>query len=167
MSAGDELVDVIDDEGRAVGVVTRREMRSRRLPHRCTYVLVFDRAGRLFIHLRTPTKDVFPSCWDVAVGGALAAGETFAAGACRKVREELGIDVVPDELFLFRYEDAATVVQARVYRVVHDGPFALQHEEIVGGEFVTVNGALARANGEPFCPDGLAVLRAYLRRGAS
>ena len=47
-----------DEEGRTLGVVTRREMRSRKLPHRCTYVLVFNRAGELFIHLRTPTKDV-------------------------------------------------------------------------------------------------------------
>ena len=73
MNPGDELVDVIDDVGRTIGVATRREMRRRRLPHRSTAVLVFDHAGRLFIHLRTATKDVFPSHWDVAVGGVLAA----------------------------------------------------------------------------------------------
>src|SRR5262249_26896649 len=77
MSAADELVDVIDDAGRTIGVVTRREMRRRRLPHRSTAILVFDHAGRLFVHLRTATKDVFPSHWDVAVGGVLGAGETF------------------------------------------------------------------------------------------
>ena len=61
MQPGDELVDVIDGQGRTVGTVTRREMRGRRLPHRCTYVLVFNRRGELFVHLRTPTKDVYPS----------------------------------------------------------------------------------------------------------
>ena len=49
-------------------------------PHRCTYVLVFNIRGELFIHLRTATKDVYPSHWDVAIGGVLAAGETFAEG---------------------------------------------------------------------------------------
>ena len=83
MSSADELVDVIDDAGATVGVVTRREMRERRLPHRCTYVLVFNSRGELFIHLRTPTKDVFPSHRDVCIGGVLAAGESFDEGARR------------------------------------------------------------------------------------
>jgi isopentenyldiphosphate isomerase len=65
---GDELVDVIDDAGRTIATVTRREMRARRLPHRCTYLLVFNRAGDLFLHLRTASKDVYPSHGDVAIG---------------------------------------------------------------------------------------------------
>src|SRR5437667_217504 len=100
---GEELVDVIDDAGRTVAIVTRREMRARRLPHRCAYVLVFNHQGELFIHLRTATKDVFPSHWDVAIGGVLAAAESFEAGARREAREELGIDVEPEPLFWFRY----------------------------------------------------------------
>jgi len=164
MNAADELVDVIDESGRTVGVVTRQEMRRRRLPHRSTAVLVFDHAGRLFVHLRTPTKDVFPSHWDVAVGGVLGAGEDFDEGARREVREELGIDAALEPLFTFRYEDAATVVQVHVYRLVHDGPFTLQPEEIVRGEFVPVADVWQRSSREAFCADGLAVLREYVRR---
>ncbi len=161
-AAGDELVDVIDDAGRTLGVVTRREMRARRLPHRATYVLVFDRSGRLFVHQRTPTKDVYPGFWDVTIGGVLTAGESFDDGARREVCEELGIDADPAPLFSFRYEDAATVVQAQVYRIVHGGPFRLQAEEIVCGAFVPVDEALARSQRDSFCPDGLQVLRQYL-----
>ena len=51
-----ELVDVVDETGQPVGVVTRREMRARRLPHRTSYVLVFNRRGELFIHQRTLTQ---------------------------------------------------------------------------------------------------------------
>lgn len=162
---GDELVDVIDEAGRTIGTVTRREMRARRLPHRCTYVLVFNRRGELLLHLRTADKDVYPSHWDVAVGGVVAAGESFDAGARREVAEELGIEALPEPLFPFRYEDAATIVQAMVYRVVHDGPFRFQPEEIVRGEFVAPADVPARAAREPFCPDGLAVLTEYQRRG--
>jgi isopentenyldiphosphate isomerase len=161
---GDELVDVIDDQGRAIRTVTRREMRGRRLPHRCTYILVFNRLGDLFLHLRTASKDVYPSHWDVTVGGVLAAGESFSVGARRELAEELGIDAVPEELFPFRYEDAASVVQAMVYRVVHEGPFRLQPEEIVRGEFVPLAAVAMRAAKEPFCPDGLEVLAEYQRR---
>ncbi len=163
MQPGDELVDVIDDQGRTVGTVTRREMRARRLPHRCTYILVFNRQGELFIHLRTPTKDVYPSHWDVAVGGVLAAGETFDRGAERELREELGVEAALHPLFPFRYADERSVVQATAYRAVHDGPFRLQPEEVVRGEFVAPEEVAARAARDQFCPDGLAVFAEYLR----
>jgi isopentenyldiphosphate isomerase len=163
---GAELVDVIDDAGRTIGTVPRREVRGRRLPHRCVYVLVFNRRGELFLHLRTPTKDVYPSHWDVTVGGVLAAGESFDAGAVREVGEELGVTAVPEPLFPFRYADDASVVQAMVYRVVHDGPFRLQPEEVVRGEFVPLGEVAGRVAQDPFCPDGLAVWQEYQRRGA-
>jgi isopentenyldiphosphate isomerase len=158
-----ELVDVIDEAGRTIGIVTRTEMRARRLPHRCAYILVFNRAGALFVHLRTSTKDVYPSHWDVTVGGVLAAGESFDAGARRELSEELGVNAELELLYPFSYADAATRVDGRVYRATHDGPFQLQPDEIVRGEFVPVGEIATRAAREPFCPDGLALLEAYAR----
>jgi 8-oxo-dGTP pyrophosphatase MutT (NUDIX family) len=159
-----ELVDVVDDQGKTIATVTRQEVRERHLPHRAVYVLVFNRVRELFIHLRTPTKDVYPSYWDVCVGGVLAAGESFDEAARREVVEELGFDLRPERLFPFLYTDAIWVVHGMVYHIVHEGPFRLQAEEIVRGEFVPVNEVLARAAAAPFCPDGLSVLREYLRR---
>ena len=166
MNPQDELVDIIDDAGNTIAVVTRREMRARRLPHRCTYVLVFNSRGELFIHLRTATKDVYPSHWDVCIGGVLAAGETFDQGVKREIREELGIDADAEELFPFPYADTATVVRAMAYRLTHDGPFQLQAEEIVRGEFVAVDRVLERIKVEPFCPDGVRVLEEFSARAA-
>jgi isopentenyldiphosphate isomerase len=163
-SPAEELVDVIDDAGRTVGVVTRQEMRARCLPHRSTGILVVNTRGEIFIHLRTASKDIFPSHWDVAIGGVVAAGESYADGARRELREELGIDAPVQELFLFRYADAKTIAQAMIFRAVHDGPFRLQPEEIVRGEFVPVEQVKERAKLEPFCPDGLAVFAEYARR---
>ncbi len=160
---GAELVDVVDEAGRVVGRATRREMRARRLPHRACYVLVFDRRGRLFVHLRTATKDVYPSHWDVAIGGVLAAGESFAAGARREAAEELGVEVAVEPLFPLRWADATNVVHGRVFRAVHDGPFRLQPAEVVRGEFLTLDEVDALARREPCCPDSLAALAEYRR----
>jgi isopentenyldiphosphate isomerase len=159
-----ELVDVIDAAGRTIGTVTRREMRAGGLPHRCVYILVFNRRGELFVHLRTPTKDVYPAHWDVAVGGVLAAGEDFDDGARREVAEELGIDAAPDRLFPFAYADDRTAVRAYAYRVVAEGPFRYQPEEVVGGEFLPLAEVPARVAAAPFCPDGLKVLEEFQRR---
>ncbi len=161
---GAELVDVLDDTGRPVATVTRREMRTRRLPHAATYALVLNRRGELFVHLRSPTKDVYPGHWDVAVGGVLAAGESFEQGARREAREELGVDLQPEPLFPLRWADEHTVVHGMVYRARHDGPFRLQPGEIVRGEFLPLDAVVARAAREPFCPDGLAALAEYRTR---
>jgi protein phosphatase len=163
-TAAEELVDVIDAAGNTIGTVTRREMRVRRLPHRCVYILVFNHKGELFIHQRTATKDVYPSHWDVAVGGVLAAGESFDAGARRELVEELGVTAEPELLFPFRHDDPATDVRAQVYRVVHDGPFRLQLEEIVRGHFTLLDAVDQQISQVPFCPDALAVLAEYRRR---
>jgi isopentenyl-diphosphate delta-isomerase len=48
------------------------------------------------------------------------------------------------------------------YRLVHDGPFRLQPEEIVRGEFLAIEAVLARACCEPFCPDGMVVLEKFI-----
>jgi 8-oxo-dGTP pyrophosphatase MutT (NUDIX family) len=157
-------VDALDDAGRPVGVVTRREMRARRLPHRSTYILVLDMRGDLFVHLRTATKDVYPSHWDPCAGGVLAAGEDFATGAARELREELGVVAPLEELFPFRWADAHNVVHGMVFRALHGGPFRLQPEEIVRGEFLPLDMVEERARWEPFCPDGLAVVQEYRRR---
>lgn len=165
MNPADELVDVIDDVGNTVGVVRRAEMRGKRLPHRCTYVLVFNSKDELFIHLRTPTKDVYPSYWDTCIGGVLLAGESYAKGVVREIREELGIVAAPRALFPFDYSDERTVVHGMVCRLNHDGPFRLQPEEIVRGEFVSFSELMRRAETESFCPDGMAVVQKYVAFG--
>ncbi|MGL5096163.1 MAG: NUDIX hydrolase, partial [Planctomycetia bacterium] len=145
------------------GTATRAEVRSRRLPHRCTYLLVFNRRGDLFIHLRTPDKDMFPSYWDVTAGGVLASGEAFFDGAGRELAEELGVKAEPEPMFPLRYQDDRCDVHGWVYRVFHDGPFTLQPEEIVTGEFVPLRDLPARIERDPFCPDGLKALAEYRR----
>ena len=162
MTAADELVDVIDDDGRTIQVVSRHTMRTQRLPHRCCYVLVFNAGGELLVHLRTATKDIYPSHWDVCVGGVVAAGETFDQAAVREVQEEIGVVAPLEALFPLRFDDDATIVHGVVYRATHDGPFHWQPEEVVRGEFLSIAAVRERARTESFCPDGLAALDHYL-----
>lgn len=160
--AEEEMVDVLDAEGRVQSVVTRREMRQRNLRHRCVYLLVFNRRGEVFAHLRTATKDVFPSHWDITIGGVPAAGEEEDAAAAREFSEELGIPcptLVP--LFPFRFESDDTRVVGRVYRAEAEGPFRLQEEEVVRGEWWRPESVEERVRSLPFCPDGREVWRLY------
>lgn len=164
MTAVDELVDVVDADGRTIDTVPRHVMRTQRLPHRCCYILVFNRAGELLIHRRTPTKDVYPGHWDVCVGGVVGAGETFDEAAARELQEEIGVDASLEALFPFRFADASTTVHGLVYRAVHDGPFRFQPEEVVEGRFLVPDAVTAHAHDVPYCPDGLAVLARFRDR---
>jgi isopentenyldiphosphate isomerase len=161
---GDELVDRLDDEGRVIGTITRRDLRGSRIAHRCTYMLLFNPRGELFIHQRTATKDTHPGYWDVCVGGLPSAGESFDEAMRREAEEEIGVAVEPERLFPFYYDDARSIVYGMVYRAVHDGPFRFQPEEVARGEFVPLTEAIARTEREAFCPDGVAVLAEYRRR---
>jgi isopentenyldiphosphate isomerase len=156
-----ELIDVLNDDGVVVGVTTRREIRKHRLPHRCTYILVFNPAGELLIHQRTETKDVFPGYWDVTVGGVLASGEPWVDGARREALEEIGVDVEPEFLFDFRYRGDFGNVFAKVYRAVHSGPFQLQAEEVTQACFVACSALPALFMERRFCPDGVAVWETF------
>jgi isopentenyldiphosphate isomerase len=163
VSAGRELVDVVDDDDHVVGRATRAEMRRDNLLHRAVYILVWSTRGELFVHQRTPTKDVYPAYWDVTVGGVVGAGEGYDEAARRELAEEIGVRCeVVEPLFAVRYRDAATQLIGRAYLARHDGPFRLQVEEIVSGGFVSLAAAERIMRDEPCCPDGVAVLRRYL-----
>jgi isopentenyldiphosphate isomerase len=156
-----ELVDVIDPKGKVIGTATRQEIRQYKLAHRSVYILVFNGRKELFIHQRTMTKDIFPGYWDVCIGGVVAAGESFDDSARREGTEELGVAIEPQPLFPFHYIDENSEVHGMVYRATQNGPFSLQEEEIVQGEFVSLAEAKKRITQNPFCPDGLAVLAKY------
>jgi 8-oxo-dGTP pyrophosphatase MutT (NUDIX family) len=162
---GDELVDVVDEANRVVDVVPRRTMRELRLLHRCTYVLVLNAAGEVYVHRRTGSKDVYPGLLDVAAGGVNAAGEPYDECARREAEEELGVSARPTFRFLHRYEGPGGGVWGAAYDVRWDGPVRWQPEEVVWGAFVPAADVEDMAAREPFCPDGLEVFRRWRRWG--
>jgi 8-oxo-dGTP pyrophosphatase MutT (NUDIX family) len=159
---GDEPVEVVDHRGTVIDVVPRRVMRERRLRHRCTYVLVLNAAGELYVHRRTASKDVYPGRYDVTAGGVCAVGETFDDGAARELEEELGVTARPTFRFLHAYDDEDGHVLGAVYDVVWDGPIRHQAAEVAWGGFEPLDAIERRIVRDPFCPDGVEVYRRWL-----
>ena len=149
----DERVDVVDEDDRVIDTVSRSEIRRRNLLHRCTYVLVRRRDGRIHVHRRTDTKDVDPGAYDMLPGGVVAAGESYDEGAARELAEELGITAVPERAFVHRYSGLDGEAWGAVYTVAWDGPIVEQPEEVAGSEWMTPD-ELERALAErEFCAD--------------
>ena len=162
MDAGDEPVEVVDDDGGVLRVVPRRVIREQLLLHRCTYVLVLNGTGELYVHRRTPTKDAYPSFYDVCAGGVCAVGEPFDDCAARELEEELGITTRPAFRFLHRYEGPDGRALGAVYDVRWDGPIRHQEAEVAWGAFEPVDRIEERIRRDPFCPDGLEVYGRWL-----
>ncbi len=166
MSPSLELVQIVDEQNRPVAVAPRHEMRSRRLLHRCTYVLVFNSAGELFVQTRTDIKDIYPSYLDLAAGGVIAAGESYDDGAKRELQEELGVTEAPLTSHGVIYlEDKLSRVFGGVYSCTWDGSMRFQSEEVAGGSFMTIEVVFRKAEaGEKITPDSLEALRYYLNQ---
>jgi len=161
--SSDEIVIIVDDRNRVVGEKPRAVMRRLNLPHRAAYILVFDRRGRLFVHRRTRTKDVFPGYYDVAAGGVVQKGETYRQSAERELAEELGIrGVALIRLFDFFFDEETCRVWGRVYRCQYDAKMTLQKEEVESGRFMEIAEILKSAEPLPITPDSLQLLQRYV-----
>jgi isopentenyldiphosphate isomerase len=170
MDPADEPVDVVDEEDRVVGRVTRREVRERGLLHRCTYVLVKNGAGEILVHRRTDTKDVYPGAYDVFAGGVCAAGESYDDGARREAAEELGVVGAPLRfLFRHRYRGPGGQAWGAVYEARWDGPVRHQASEVAWSAWVGPAELQGMLDTLEFCSDSREIferLRGTPRPGA-
>lgn len=133
----EEWFDVVNERDEVVGRATRREVHARGLLHRAVHVLVFDKAGRIFLQKRSMTKDMSPGLWDSSCSGHVDSGEDYDTSATRELGEEIGVHGATPTRW-FRLEACPETSQefCWVYRLRHDGPFVLHPEEIERGEWL-------------------------------
>lgn len=155
--SADELLDIVDANDRVTGQAPRGEAMERRLRHRSVSVQVRDPRGRIFVHRRTPIKIVFPSMYDVVVGGVVGAGESYDQAALREAEEELGVSglPMPQERFTFLYESPEHTWFLRVYEVVCDIPVRPQAEEVAWWDYLEEDEVERRLPEWDVVPDGL------------
>ncbi|GGT75905.1 NUDIX hydrolase [Streptomyces lateritius] len=159
----EEILDVVDENDEVIGQAPRAEVYARGLIHRCAFVLVRDADDRIFVHRRTPTKPLFPSLYDMFVGGVVGAGESYEEAALREAEEELGVSGLPapEPLFRFLYDSGG--VAGKWWSAVHQVrcvlPVNPQAEEVAWHAFLSEEELAARLGDWTWVPDGLDAYR--------
>ena len=129
------MFDVVDDTDAVIAQAARREVHARGWRHRAVHVLVFNRAGELFLQKRALSKDTAPGAWDSSASGHVEAGESYDACAVRELREEIGLclDGAPARWLRLGACEATGQEFVWVYRLAAEGPFVLHPGEIERG----------------------------------
>lgn len=99
-------VVLLDEAGRAIGQADKRSVHHADTPlHLAFSCYLFDGRGQVLVTRRALHKQTFAGVWTNACCGHPGPGEGIAEAVRRRVRQELGTDVVELRLLLpgFRY----------------------------------------------------------------
>lgn len=96
-----ELVTQVDKNNQVIGSISRGEAHEKQgVFYRTIYVLIKNDKGQILCQKRSPTKDLYPDCWDLSVGGHVNFGQSYKATAVRELKEELGLNVSDEDLII-------------------------------------------------------------------
>lgn len=97
-----EYFDIVDDRGIPTGeIIERKQAHREGVQHRTSHVWIMRRKeGRyqILLQKRCADKDSFPGCYDISSAGHIPAGDDFISSAIRELKEELGVDIQPEQL---------------------------------------------------------------------
>lgn len=88
-----QLLEVVDLNNRAVGLMSWEHVHDQQLLHRSVQVCLYNQEHKLFIRKRSSQKTRYPDCWDLSATGHVRAAETPKEAAIRKLKDGLGIVV--------------------------------------------------------------------------
>ncbi len=97
----EECFDILDEAGNKIGKVKpRSQVHKDGDWHKAVHIWIVNEKNDILLQKRSPNKDSYPNMWDISSAGHLTAGDDSLSGAIREIKEELGIDILPNQLTL-------------------------------------------------------------------
>jgi len=150
-----EQFEVLDGKNHVVGRELRSVVHSKGLRHRGTYLLIFDKKGRVFVQQRAKNKDLMPSRWDISTAEHLKPGESYETAVVRGAQEELGIKIKNIKLlgeikFYFEYPGGEIDNELnRLFMAEFSGKIHFKDKEVQQGKFIGLQQLLKKMNEKP------------------
>ncbi len=128
-----ELWDLYTFDRKPTGLThVRGEKISEGLGHLVVHVWIQNKDGQFLISQRSASRYAFPLLWET-VGGSVVAGEDSLEGALREVKEEIGIELPPENGRIL-FSQSPRIIDGQpsdhildVWLFSYDGPLALEN----------------------------------------
>ena len=99
----EEYFDVLDEFGNKTGKKKLRSLVHRDGDfHKAVHIWIYNSNGDILLQRRAPNKDSNPNKLDISCAGHLSAGDDSLTGALREIKEELNLDIKPDDLHFIK-----------------------------------------------------------------
>ncbi len=99
----DEKIDILNEDGTKTGkCTTKQEIYEKGYWYRSVHIWIINDKHELLMQKRNPDKKTFPNLWALSLAGHVLANETSLESGIRELKEELNIDIKPENLeYLF------------------------------------------------------------------
>ncbi|MFB7513332.1 NUDIX domain-containing protein [Streptomyces sp. NPDC056144] len=156
-----ERVERVDEQDRVVAVVARGEAVRRGWLHRIAVTVCRDPEGRILVQRRSGSVARFPGHYEVATGGAVAAGESYEEAAARELAEELGVRAPVRSVVTFLNRDGLSPHWLAVHEAVLSGDLTPDPDEVAWYGWLSESELLTALREKPFTPDSHGTWRRY------
>ncbi|MGW2651177.1 NUDIX domain-containing protein [Streptomyces sp. NPDC001393] len=158
----DELIEQVDEQDQVLGVVHRSEAVRHDWLHRIAVTVCRDRAGRILVHQRSRRVSRFPGYYEVAVGGAVAVGESYEEAARRELAEEMGVGAPVRFILRFLNRSGLSPHWLAVHEAVVPDSVAPSVDEVAWHGWLAESELPEFMRRQPFTPDSGPLLSRYL-----
>src|SRR5689334_10976696 len=95
----EEQIDILDEQGKPTGEVDGiKSVHEKGLWHRTVHVWFVNSKKEILLQKRSHTSETYPHKWDISAAGHISAGQSSAIAALRETEEEIGINLLPEDL---------------------------------------------------------------------
>lgn len=133
-----DLIIEVDENNNKKGLRPRDDFYGGKFIHRSSHLLLFNSNSELAIMKRSPNKRWYPNLYTFSVSGTVD-NETNAECIKREIKEEIGLDIEPKELFTFRHQDNSDNAFATLFFAVSDNDITPDEKEISSVEWVKLD----------------------------
>jgi len=96
--ADNRKLNIVDEDGKIIGVETRENIHNQGLLHREIHVWFYTPKGEIIFQHREKDKDTYPDLLDATVGGHVEIGFDYENTALQELSEETGIKAEKNNL---------------------------------------------------------------------
>lgn len=165
-------VVIVDEEDEPIGVKDLFIALSEGYIRRVVYVLVFNARGELLVQKRSKFVRMAGKL-DQSAGGHVHPGERYIGAACRRLWEELGVQVDKGRLsevasfyHMPAYRQSKTghaPIFCKVYEVDYEGPIVPNDREVESVQWCDISGlkSFMRVNRKRFTPRFIDLCQRY------